>query len=89
MSRATTGSAARSLERAACSDLCPMSSSAAVRTPVYLSVAASWSRGLLTSPTGPGNGGQAFSHTFTTPGPYKYFCIPHEPLGMVATITVT
>src|ERR1700716_1131511 len=38
MSRATTGSAARSLERAACSDLCPMNSSAAVRTPVYPSV---------------------------------------------------
>src|SRR4030081_992719 len=44
MSRATTGSAARSLERAACNDLCPMSSSAAVRTPVYLSVALTGSR---------------------------------------------
>jgi plastocyanin len=33
-------------------------------------------------------GGQTFSHTFDTPGPYTYFCIPHESLGMVARITV-
>ena len=39
--------------------------------------------------SGPVNGGQTFSHTFTTPGTYKYFCIPHESLGMLATITVT
>jgi plastocyanin len=38
--------------------------------------------------SGPVNGGQTFSQTFTTPGTYKYFCIPHESLGMVATITV-
>ena len=34
-------------------------------------------------------GGQSFSHTFDVPGTYKYFCLPHESLGMVATITVT
>jgi plastocyanin len=33
--------------------------------------------------------GQSFSHTFDVPGTYKYFCVPHESLGMVATITVT
>jgi plastocyanin len=33
--------------------------------------------------------GQSFSHTFDTPGTYKYFCIPHEAAGMVATIVVT
>jgi plastocyanin len=44
--------------------------------------AQAWDSGLV-------NGGQTFSHTFTTPGAYKYFCIPHESLGMVATITVT
>ena len=27
------------------------------------------------------------SHTFDVPGAYTYFCIPHEMLGMVATIT--
>ena len=41
-----------------------------------------WDSGIL-------NGGQTFTHAFTTPGTYKYFCIPHEALGMVATITVT
>jgi plastocyanin len=41
-----------------------------------------WDSGLLT-------GGQSYSHTFTVAGTYKYFCIPHEALGMVATITVT
>jgi plastocyanin len=34
-------------------------------------------------------GGQSYSYTFTTPGTYKYFCIPHEALGMVGTVTVT
>lgn len=32
--------------------------------------------------------GTQFSHTFTTPGVYKYFCIPHERKGMVAFVTV-
>jgi plastocyanin len=34
-------------------------------------------------------GGQSFSHTFDVPGIYKYFCVPHESIGMVATVTVT
>ncbi|NIV13588.1 MAG: hypothetical protein GWN62_20590 [Aliifodinibius sp.] len=29
-----------------------------------------------------------FQHTFTVPGPYKYFCIPHEATGMVGEIIV-
>jgi plastocyanin len=41
-----------------------------------------WDSGLVAT-------GQSYSHTFTTPGTYKYFCIPHESLGMVATVTVT
>ena len=35
------------------------------------------------------NPGQTFSHTFDTPGTYKYFCIPHEMAGMTGTIVVT
>lgn len=34
------------------------------------------------------NPGQSFSHTFTVPGTYRYFCIPHEATGMVATVVV-
>jgi plastocyanin len=33
--------------------------------------------------------GKEFSHTFTVPGTYKYFCIPHEALGMVGTVIVS
>ena len=33
--------------------------------------------------------GQTFTHTFDTPGEYRYFCVPHEVAGMVGTITVT
>lgn len=33
--------------------------------------------------------GKQYSHTFTVPGTYKYFCIPHEGEGMVGTIVVT
>ncbi|HTW88402.1 MAG TPA: plastocyanin/azurin family copper-binding protein [Candidatus Binataceae bacterium] len=32
--------------------------------------------------------GQDFSHTFTVPGEYKYFCIPHEKDGMIGFVTV-
>jgi plastocyanin len=32
--------------------------------------------------------GEAFSHTFRTPGTYRYFCIPHELAGMVGTVIV-
>jgi len=31
---------------------------------------------------------QTFSHTFTAAGTYKYFCIPHEAMGMKGEITV-
>jgi plastocyanin len=34
-------------------------------------------------------GGESYSHTFTVPGEYEYFCIPHEPGGMKGTIVVT
>lgn len=33
--------------------------------------------------------GAKWSHTFDTAGTYKYFCIPHESMGMLGTITVT
>jgi len=34
-------------------------------------------------------GDEVYEHTFTVPGRYGYFCIPHEPGGMVGTIVVT
>jgi plastocyanin len=33
--------------------------------------------------------GQVYRRTFTVPGTYRYFCIPHEGQGMVATLRVT
>lgn len=30
-----------------------------------------------------------YEHTFTVPGTYKYYCIPHEATGMVAEVAVT
>jgi plastocyanin len=33
--------------------------------------------------------GKSFKVTFTVPGEYTYFCIPHESVGMVAKLTVT
>lgn len=30
-----------------------------------------------------------YEHTFSVPGTYKYFCIPHEAAGMVAEVVVT
>ena len=39
--------------------------------------------------SGPVEAGQQYSHTFTAPGTYKYFCVPHEADGMVGTIIVT
>jgi len=33
-------------------------------------------------------GGASFSLKLTVAGTYKYFCIPHETLGMVGSITV-
>lgn len=44
--------------------------------------ASPWDSGMM-------NAGQSWSYTFTVPGEYKYFCIPHEAAGMVGTITVT
>lgn len=32
--------------------------------------------------------GQVFAHTFTEPGEYRYFCIPHQDRGMRGTIIV-
>ena len=36
----------------------------------------------------PLNPGTSFSLKLTVPGTYKYFCIPHETLGMLGQITV-
>lgn len=44
--------------------------------------AAPWNSGLLQP-------GQSFSYTFTVPGGYHYFCIPHVLSGMRGMITVT
>jgi plastocyanin len=30
--------------------------------------------------------GGTFEYTFTVPGTYRYFCVPHEKAGMVGTI---
>lgn len=32
---------------------------------------------------------EEYEHTFSVPGEYQYFCIPHEKAGMVGSITVT
>jgi plastocyanin len=40
-----------------------------------------WDSGLLQP-------NQTFSHTFDVAGTYKYFCTPHESLGMLGTIVV-
>jgi plastocyanin len=33
--------------------------------------------------------GGTFQHTFTTPGRYKYVCVPHEEMGMTGEVVVT
>src|ERR687897_1775531 len=43
-----------------------------------------WDSGLLE-----GGSEETFSFTFDEPGTYDYFCIPHEDLGMVGTVTVS
>ena len=43
--------------------------------------AAPWDSGLLQP-------GESFSQSFTVPGAYHYFCIPHALSGMLGTITV-
>ncbi|MCH9011005.1 MAG: cupredoxin domain-containing protein [Chloroflexi bacterium] len=35
-----------------------------------------------------GGSSETLTFTFDTPGEYKIFCVPHEGLGMVGTITV-
>ena len=32
--------------------------------------------------------GSKFSYTFTVPGTYHYFCVPHEKAGMVGVVVV-
>jgi plastocyanin len=32
--------------------------------------------------------GESYSFTFTEPGTYRYFCIPHEGAGMKGTVVV-
>jgi plastocyanin len=32
--------------------------------------------------------GGTFSYTFSVPGTYKYFCVPHEKAGMVGEVVV-
>ena len=32
--------------------------------------------------------GDTFEHTFEVPGEYHYFCVPHEPTGMVGKVVV-
>jgi plastocyanin len=32
--------------------------------------------------------GEEFVHVFTEPGEYRYFCVPHERVGMVGTVIV-
>jgi len=39
--------------------------------------------------SGPVEPGKQYSRTFAVPGTYKYFCVPHEVVGMVGTIVVT
>jgi plastocyanin len=34
-------------------------------------------------------GGESYEHTFEAQGTYEYFCIPHESVGMVASLEVT
>lgn len=43
--------------------------------------AQSWDSGMLQA-------NQSYSHTFDVAGTYKYFCAPHESLGMVGTVIV-
>lgn len=33
--------------------------------------------------------GEEYEHTFSQPGSYAYFCIPHEMAGMTGTVRVT
>ncbi len=33
--------------------------------------------------------GESYSYTFNQPGVYRYYCVPHEDVGMIATVVVT
>lgn len=33
--------------------------------------------------------GGTYSHEFTVPGTYRYYCIPHRSAGMTGTVTVS
>jgi len=39
-------------------------------------------------PDGGIESGDAFEHTFRTPGTYEYFCVPQESAGMTGTVEV-
>ena len=43
-----------------------------------------WDSGMIE-----GGSGGTFSFTFEETGTYDYYCIPHEDLGMVGTVTVS
>jgi plastocyanin len=43
-----------------------------------------WDSGMIE-----GGSGGTFSFTFEEPGTFDYFCIPHEDLGMIGSVTVT
>jgi hypothetical protein len=43
-----------------------------------------WDSGIIQ-----GGSGGSFSFTFNEPGTYEYFCMPHEAMGMVGSVTVT
>ncbi len=45
-------------------------------------------RGAATFDSGFMPPGATFDYTFTVPGTYHYFCVPHEKAGMVGTIVV-
>jgi hypothetical protein len=41
-----------------------------------------WDSGMIE-----GGSGGTFSFTFEEPGTYDYFCIPHESMGMIGSVT--
>src|SRR3712207_3853735 len=43
-----------------------------------------WDSGMIE-----GGSGGTFSYTFEEPGRYDYYCIPHESMGMIGSVTVS
>src|SRR5215208_559421 len=43
-----------------------------------------WDSGMIE-----GGSGGTFSFTFEEPGTYDYYCIPHESMGMIGSVTVS